>query len=354
MKNQVIKFRQAKIEDENMQKIFTEFWTKYDKVTLLPEKEQSLNLEKILAELENISENKRNDEYFYLKGFIYYTKEPSNLSEAKINFQKALEINPFESYARLYLGHCLYDLGEYKVAEYNFSIVDKDGFNENVRELLQMKAEEMLVCCRIKESGLNEQTLTEATKLINKYFKTDYCDDYLFNLSKVLKEFDINLSDLEIKNLKFRHATIEDLPEIVRMLADDFLGQTRERYENPLPVTYLKAFAEIEADKNNELIVAEIDGEIAGTLQLTFTPSISFQGGKRTTVESVRVDEKFRGKGIGKELMLYAIERAREENCVFVQLTTNAEREEAHRFYENLGFKGSHLGMKLKLVTPLF
>ncbi len=150
-------------------------------------------------------------------------------------------------------------------------------------------------------------------------------------------------------NLKFRQANREDLAEIVRMLADDFLGTTRERFANPLPESYTKAFEEIDADKNNELIVAEKDGEIIGTLQITFTPSISFQGGKRATVESVRVDEKYRGQGIGKELMLWAIERARKENCVAIQLTTNAERTNAHRFYENLGFKASHTGIKLFL-----
>jgi ribosomal protein S18 acetylase RimI-like enzyme len=150
-------------------------------------------------------------------------------------------------------------------------------------------------------------------------------------------------------NLKFRQATQADLPEIVRMLADDFLGAQRERYENPLPESYIKAFEEIEVDKNNELIVAELNGAVVGTLQITFTPSISFQGGKRATVESVRVDEKYRGRGIGRELMLFAIERAKRENCISMQLTTNADRPEAHRFYENLGFKGTHLGMKLKL-----
>ena len=150
-------------------------------------------------------------------------------------------------------------------------------------------------------------------------------------------------------SLKFRQAKIEDLPEIVRMLADDFLGATRERYETPLPESYVKAFEEIDADVNNELIVAEKDGEIVGTLQITFTPSISFQGGRRATVESVRVDEKHRGQGFGKELMKWAIERAREENCVAMQLTTNSDRTDAHRFYENLGFKKSHLGMKLRL-----
>lgn len=150
-------------------------------------------------------------------------------------------------------------------------------------------------------------------------------------------------------NLKFRQAAREDLPEIVRMLADDFLGAQRERFENPLPESYLKAFAEIEADKNNELIVAEMDGAVVGTLQITFTPSISFQGGKRATVESVRVEAKYRGQGIGRELVKWAIERARKENCVSMQLTTNIERTDAHRFYENLGFKKSHLGMKLNL-----
>ena len=64
-------------------------------------------------------------------------------------------------------------------------------------------------------------------------------------------------------SLTFRKADLEDLADIVRMLADDFLGQTRERFENPLPDSYVAAFREIEADKNNELIVAEIDGRVS-------------------------------------------------------------------------------------------
>ena len=133
------------------------------------------------------------------------------------------------------------------------------------------------------------------------------------------------------------------------MLADDVLGSTRERYETPLPTTYVKAFEEIDEDKNNELIVAALDGAVIGTLQLTFTPSISFQGGKRCTVESVRVDERYRGQGIGREMMLWAIERAKAKGCISMQLTTNNDRTDAHRFYANLGFSASHLGMKLKL-----
>lgn len=154
---------------------------------------------------------------------------------------------------------------------------------------------------------------------------------------------------MSMTNIIFRTAKLDDLPDVVRMLADDFLGQQRERYEDPLPESYVKAFEEIDADPNNQLIVAEINGEVIGTLQLTYTPSISFQGGKRATVESVRIDEKYRGQGIGREMMLWAIERARTDGCISMQLTTNTEREDAHRFYRNLGFTSSHIGMKLKL-----
>jgi GNAT superfamily N-acetyltransferase len=151
-------------------------------------------------------------------------------------------------------------------------------------------------------------------------------------------------------DITFRHATELDLPYIVSMLADDFLGAQRERNEVPLPESYVNAFREIEADENNELIVAEFEGVVVATLQLTFTPSISVQGGRRCTVESVRVDESLRGKGIGREMMLWAIERAKERGCISMQLTTNSDRTDAHRFYENLGFKASHIGMKLKLT----
>ena len=152
-----------------------------------------------------------------------------------------------------------------------------------------------------------------------------------------------------MQNIIFRDATVADLPDIVRMLADDFLGAQREEYIDPLPESYIRAFEEIDADRNNRLLVAEMDGRVVATLQLTLTPSISFRGGKRATVESVRVDERLRGHGVGRELMLRAIAIAKEMGCTSMQLTTNAERTDAHRFYERLGFKASHVGMKLSL-----
>lgn len=147
----------------------------------------------------------------------------------------------------------------------------------------------------------------------------------------------------------FRIATIDDLSSIVRMLGDDFLGQGREDLSEPLNENYVKAFREIEADPNNELIVAELDGKIIGTLQLVVTPSLSFKGSRRSIVESVRVDSSFRGRGIGKEMMLWTIEKAKEKGCVSMHLTSHKDREDAHRFYEKLGFAKSHVGMKLTL-----
>lgn len=131
----------------------------------------------------------------------------------------------------------------------------------------------------------------------------------------------------------------KDLSEIVRMLADDALGRERERYENPLPESYLKALESIDADENNELIVACLGEEIVGVQQITFTPYITHQGGWRATIEGVRTASTERGKGIGSKLIQYAIDRAKKRGCHIIQLTTDKKREEALRFYERLGFK---------------
>jgi GNAT superfamily N-acetyltransferase len=147
----------------------------------------------------------------------------------------------------------------------------------------------------------------------------------------------------------FRHALISDLPAIVRMLADDELGSQREKYQEPLPASYLSTFEQIDTDPNHELIVVEKDGEVIGTLQLIFLPSISFQGGLRAQVESVRVDKRFQNQKIGSQLMEHAIQIAKARGAHVMQLTTHNTRKDAHRFYERLGFKSSHLGMKLNL-----
>ena len=151
------------------------------------------------------------------------------------------------------------------------------------------------------------------------------------------------------QDILLRPATREDLPSIVRLLADDELGSRREKYEEPLPQYYLAAFEQIVGNPNHQLIVAESDGKVIGTLHLMFLPSISFQGGLRAQVESVRVDKECRNLGIGSQMMEWTIERTRQRGAHVIQLTSHLSRKDAHRFYEKLGFKGSHLGMKLDL-----
>jgi len=150
--------------------------------------------------------------------------------------------------------------------------------------------------------------------------------------------------------VNFRLATAKDLPVIVGMLVDDPLGAQRERLTNPLAPAYLAAFEAIDKDPNNELVVAEDqDGNAIATLQLTFTPYITHQGGWRASMEGVRVASHFRGTGLGKQLLTWAIARARQRRCHVIQLTTDKQRADALRFYETFGFVASHEGMKLKL-----
>jgi GNAT superfamily N-acetyltransferase len=146
-----------------------------------------------------------------------------------------------------------------------------------------------------------------------------------------------------------REAKREDLPTIVRMLADDPLGQKRHRVEDPLPQEYHAAFDAIAASPSNTLYVAEVDGEIVGTLQLTFIPGLDYLGAERMMIEAVRVARHRRNAGLGKAIITEAIEIARRRGCQRVELTSSASRKDAHRFYERLGFVASHVGMKLML-----
>jgi GNAT superfamily N-acetyltransferase len=149
--------------------------------------------------------------------------------------------------------------------------------------------------------------------------------------------------------LSFRAARETDLVELVRMLSDDPLGSRREVFSQPVASGYTEAFAAIEADPNNELIVAVVEGAVVGMFQLTFIPYLTYQGRWRALIEGVRVSSSVRSQGIGAALIQCAVDRARSRDCVMVQLTTDKTRDEALRFYERLGFVVSHHGMKLYL-----
>ncbi len=149
--------------------------------------------------------------------------------------------------------------------------------------------------------------------------------------------------------VQIRLARRDDVPCVVRMLADDAIGATRERAETPLPDEYWTAFEAIDADPRQNLIVALLDDKIVGTLQLTFIPYLTHRGGERALIEGVRVDAAQRGGGVGRQMLEWVIEQARERGCRMVQLTTDKRRPDARRFYESLGFVASHEGMKRSL-----
>lgn len=146
-----------------------------------------------------------------------------------------------------------------------------------------------------------------------------------------------------------RDATRADLPDFVRMLADDPLGASREGSAEPLDPAYEAAFAAIAAAPGERILVAEREGRPVGMLQLSLIPGLSRRGMMRAQIEGVRVAAGQRNAGIGEELVRHAIDLAREAGCGLVQLTTDKTRADAHRFYERLGFVASHEGMKLAL-----
>ncbi|WP_255572952.1 GNAT family N-acetyltransferase [Hanstruepera marina] len=146
----------------------------------------------------------------------------------------------------------------------------------------------------------------------------------------------------------FRNATKNDISIIVEMIADDELGKTREKLQLPLPTEYINAFENINADLNQELIVVENENsEIIGTLQLSFIQYLTYRGGIRAQIEAVRIRKDKRGIGLGKKMLEWAINRAKERNAHLIQLTTDKKRPKAIKFYEDLGFKSTHEGMKM-------
>jgi GNAT superfamily N-acetyltransferase len=147
--------------------------------------------------------------------------------------------------------------------------------------------------------------------------------------------------------MKVRLATLADLPGILRMLGDDKATPSQElALDAPC---YRDAFEEMQASGTNATYVAERDGRIVGTFMLTFIRHLMRQGSRVAQIEAVRVDRPMRGRGVGEEMMRWAIDEARRRGCSGVQLTTNNSRKDAHRFYQRLGFRPTHVGMKLPL-----
>ncbi|QIG80704.1 GNAT family N-acetyltransferase [Stakelama tenebrarum] len=149
--------------------------------------------------------------------------------------------------------------------------------------------------------------------------------------------------------VQFRAARRDDLPAILALIAQDTTPPDREFVSDPPDPRYLAAFDALAADSNQLLAVAELDGRVVGTLQLTFIPGLAFRGSWRGLIESVRIVDDLRGQGLGTMMMDWAVAQCRERGCRMAQLTSNMNRPDAHRFYERLGWVRSHYGFKLQL-----
>ena len=152
-----------------------------------------------------------------------------------------------------------------------------------------------------------------------------------------------------MSELTCRDATAADLPAIIAMLAEEKIGGRKDDASEPLDPVYLAAFDVIDRDPHQRLIVAELDGAIVGTMQLSWLPGLINRGAVRGQIEAVRIAADKRSLGLGAAMIGWAVERFRESGCFMAQLTSNNDRAAAHRFYERLGWKKSHAGFKLHL-----
>ena len=149
--------------------------------------------------------------------------------------------------------------------------------------------------------------------------------------------------------MKARRAKLDDLPSILFLLADDVLGKSREELGKTPHRNYICAFKAINADPNQFLAVFEEQNMIIGCLQLTFIPTLTRLGALRCQIEGVRVANELRGQGYGRKMILWAIEKSRNDGCKLIQLTSDKTRSDALNFYKSMGFVASHEGFKIQI-----
>jgi GNAT superfamily N-acetyltransferase len=147
---------------------------------------------------------------------------------------------------------------------------------------------------------------------------------------------------------EIRAAGRGDVAAIARMFASDTLGGHGDSADPADLPLYMVAFERIEASPNDALYVAELNGEIVGTFQVTFTTTMTGRGSLLMRLEAVHTREDLRGRGIGEAMVRHAIKLARDGGASKMVLSSNKKRARAHSFYERLGFERSHEGFRMK------
>lgn len=154
---------------------------------------------------------------------------------------------------------------------------------------------------------------------------------------------------MEDARLVIREAEESDLPSLIGLFAADTMGGHGDTTDPSAYDDYLRAFRAIAISPDQTLYVAELAGEVVGTFQAMITTTLTGRGASAMIIEAVQTRADMRGQGIGAFMIEWAIAEAKGRGIRLVQLTSNAKRKDAHRFYERLGFKPSHLGFKMAL-----
>ncbi|TWD57517.1 N-acetylglutamate synthase-like GNAT family acetyltransferase [Agrobacterium vitis] len=157
------------------------------------------------------------------------------------------------------------------------------------------------------------------------------------------------MSKVEAYPLVIREAQRADVPAIVALFANDAIGGHGDTTDASALPDYIAAFDRITASTNETLYVAEQNGAVVGTFQTMLTTTMTGRGSSSMIIEAVQTRADCRGQGIGAQMIAFCLARAKEQGCAQAQLTSNAARLDAHRFYERLGFQKSHFGFKIKL-----
>jgi GNAT superfamily N-acetyltransferase len=144
--------------------------------------------------------------------------------------------------------------------------------------------------------------------------------------------------------LYLRDALHDDIGDMVGLILDGKLAIDAD--DQLFLDDYADALDEINQTDGSYLLVAELGGRVAGMLQLHTFRHFQHRGGRCAEIESMHVAADVRGQGIGGRLLDYAISRAKDLGCYRIQLTSNSERSDAHRFYETHDFVPTHRGFK--------
>lgn len=152
-----------------------------------------------------------------------------------------------------------------------------------------------------------------------------------------------------LDSLIFRRATRADLPVIVGLYADDDKGGHGDEWNEATRPVYESAFAEIDSNPRDALMVIESEGKVAGTFLMTLLPGLTGRANRRLQLRSVEVAASLRSRGIGARMLAFVEEYAKTHGAALIELTSNQTRPDAHRFYERNGYAKSHAGFKKKL-----